>query len=56
LGLATWCADPNLTGLRHPGGDTSGFAFFNPFTGAGGRVCPGWWHPRRETPVLALTA
>lgn len=30
-GLATWCADPNLTGLRHPGGDTSGFAFFNPF-------------------------
>lgn len=30
-GLATWCADPNLTGLRHPGGDTSGFAFFSPF-------------------------
>ncbi|MDP1824047.1 MAG: hypothetical protein Q8L48_12420 [Archangium sp.] len=30
-GIATWCADPNLTGLRHPGGDTSGFAFFNPF-------------------------
>ena len=30
-GLATWCADPNLTGLRHPSGDTSGFAFFNPF-------------------------
>lgn len=30
-GLGTWCADPNLTGLRHPSGDTSGFAFFNPF-------------------------
>lgn len=30
-GLATWCADPNLTGARHPGGDTSGFAFYNPY-------------------------
>jgi hypothetical protein len=30
-GLATWCADPNLSGLRHPSGDTSGFAFYNPF-------------------------
>ena len=30
-GLGTWCADPNLTGLRHPSGDESGFAFFNPF-------------------------
>lgn len=30
-GLATFTADPNLTGLRHPSGDTSGFAFYNPF-------------------------
>ncbi|MFZ5441048.1 MAG: hypothetical protein ACOZQL_13655 [Myxococcota bacterium] len=30
-GLATWCADPNLTGARHPSGDTSGFAFYNPY-------------------------
>lgn len=30
-GIGTWCADPNLTGLRHPSGDESGFAFFNPF-------------------------
>lgn len=30
-GIATLTADPNLTGLRHPSGDTSGFAFYNPF-------------------------
>jgi hypothetical protein len=30
-GIATWCADPNLTGARHPSGDTSGFSFFSPF-------------------------
>ena len=30
-GIATWCADPNLTGARHPSGDTSGFAFYSPF-------------------------
>jgi hypothetical protein len=30
-GIATWTADPNLTGPRHPSGDTSGFAFYNPF-------------------------